>query len=80
MAVARRTYKSYCDLMSSPRWLNACNAGARPQRLLWSGSESSATKTLAAPLTVITMSERSLEAFAESGEIGEFDARGRRGL
>src|SRR5262249_24821145 len=35
IAVARRTYKAYLGLLSSPRWMRAYNAGARPQRLLW---------------------------------------------
>jgi len=33
IAVAKRTYKAYLDLLSSPRWMRAYNAGARPQRL-----------------------------------------------
>jgi transaldolase len=35
VAVAKRTYKAYLGLLSSPRWMRAYNAGARPQRLLW---------------------------------------------
>ena len=79
LAVARRTYKAYCDLLSSQRWQHALNAGARPQRLLWSNSEISADKTsdrlnienLAAPFTIITMSESFLKTFAKSGKIGK---------
>ena len=31
--IAKRTYKAYRDLLDSPRWQRAYNAGARPQRL-----------------------------------------------
>jgi len=78
ITVARRTYKAYLDLLSSPRWQRACNEGAVPQRLLWA---STGTKdpnaadtlyitTLAAPLTVNTMPEATLMAFADHGEVG----------
>ena len=30
----KRSYKAYLDVLSSPRWMRACNVGARPQRLL----------------------------------------------
>jgi transaldolase len=78
VALARRTYKAYCELLSLPRWQHVHNAGARPQRLLWAATEISDAKTadglcinaLAAFLTVITMSEGALKNFAGSGEIG----------
>jgi transketolase len=38
IAVAKRTYKAYRDLLTSPRWMCAYNAGARPQRLLWAST------------------------------------------
>jgi transaldolase len=38
IAVAKRAYKAYLDLLSSPRWMRAYNAGARPQRLLWAST------------------------------------------
>src|SRR5262249_35931093 len=34
IAIAQRTYKAYCELLSSARYQRAMNAGARPQRLL----------------------------------------------
>jgi transaldolase len=40
IAVAKRTYKAYLGLLSSPRWMRAYNAGARPQRLLWASTGS----------------------------------------
>ncbi|MGW8188386.1 MAG: transaldolase family protein [Desulfobacterales bacterium] len=77
VAVARHTYKACCDLLSSSRWQRACNAGARPQRLLWAATETVVPgtpedfyiKALAAPLTVATMSECTLKAVAGGGEI-----------
>jgi transaldolase len=64
--------------MSSPRWERAYNAGARPQRLLWAStgtkdpqaSDVLYVKTLAAPFTVNTMPESTLEALADHGELG----------
>lgn len=77
-AIAKRTYKACRELLSSQRWERAYNAGARPQRLLWAGTENKAPefaedfyiKVLAAPFTVNTMSESTLKAFADRGEIG----------
>jgi transaldolase len=78
IAVAKRTYKAYLDLLSSPRWMRAYNAGARPQRLLWASTgtkdpKASATlyiTALAAPLTVNTMPEGTLKALSEPGGAG----------
>ena len=78
IAVAGRIYIAYLDLLSSPRWERAYNAGARPQRLLWAStgtkdpkaSDTLYIKTLAAPFTVNTMPEGTLKAFADHGEIG----------
>src|SRR5580693_5839441 len=38
IAIAQRIYKAYRSLLDSPRWLRACNAVARPQRLLWAST------------------------------------------
>ena len=38
IAVGKCAYKAYCDLMASPRWQRAFNAGARPQRLLFAST------------------------------------------
>jgi transaldolase len=78
VAVAMRTYKAYRDLLDSPRWQRAFNAGARPQRLLWAStgtkdptaSDVLYVQSLAAPFTVNTMPEGTLLAFAEHGEVG----------
>src|SRR5467141_1635099 len=60
IAVAKRTYKAYRQLLASPRWQRVYNAGARPQRLLWAStgtkdpkaSDILYIKALAAPFTV----------------------------
>ena len=78
IAVAKRTYKAYLDLLSSPRWMRAYNAGARPQRLLWASTgtkdpKASATlyiTALAAPFTVNTMPEGTLKALAAASSGG----------
>jgi len=78
VAIGKRTYKAYCDLIASPRWRRVFNAGARPQRLLFAStgtkdpkaSDVLYIKELAAPLTVNTMPEGTLKAFANHGELG----------
>jgi transaldolase len=78
IAMAGRIFKSYAELLDSPRCQRAFNSGARPQRLLWAStgtkdpkaSDVLYIKALAAPFTVNTMPEGTLKAFAEHGEIG----------
>jgi len=78
IAVAKRTFKAYRDLLSSERWQRVYNFGARPQRLLWAStgtkdpkaSDILYIKALAAPFTVNTMPEATLKAFGEHGETG----------
>jgi len=80
IAIAKRIYKAYSAVLSSPRWLRAYNQGARPQRLLWAstGTKDPAAsdilyvKALAAPFTVNTMPEPTLKALATHDELGEF--------
>lgn len=79
IAIAKRTYKAYRTLLDSSRWQRAYNAGARPQRLLWAStgtkdpkaSDVLYIKALAAPFTVNTMPEATLQALADHGELGE---------
>jgi transaldolase len=79
IAIAKRTYKAYRDLLVSPRWKKAIDTGAQPQRLLWAstGTKDPAAsdilyvKALAAPDTINTIPERTLLAFADHGEVGE---------
>jgi len=78
IAVAKRAYKTYLGLLSSPSWMRAYNAGARPQRLLWAStgtknpnaSDVLYVKALAAPFTVNTVPENTLKALAEHGNVG----------
>jgi transaldolase len=78
IAIAKRTYKAYRTLLSSPRWQRVYNLGARPQRLLWAStgtkdpnaSDILYIKALAAPFTVNTMPEGTLKALAEHSELG----------
>ncbi|HXK01677.1 MAG TPA: transaldolase [Verrucomicrobiae bacterium] len=78
IAIAKRTYKAYRGLLSSPRWQRAFNAGARPQRLLWASTGTKDPKAsdvlyiqaLASPFTVNTMPEGTLKALADHGQVG----------
>src|SRR3989440_1898095 len=77
IAIAKRTYKAYRSLLSSPRWQRVYNLGARPQRLLWAStgtkdpkaSDTLYIKALAAPFTVNTMPEATLNPLSEHGEL-----------
>jgi transaldolase len=79
IAIGKSIYKTYRDLLGSPRWQRAFNSGARPQRLLFAStgtkdpkaSDVLYIKELAAPLTVNTMPEKTLHAFAEHGEVDQ---------
>jgi transaldolase len=77
LATARRTYAAYRVLLESDRWQRLLNEGARPQRLLWASTGTKDPKAsdvlyveaLAAPLTVNTMPEETLHAFADHGTV-----------
>ena len=77
IAIAGRTYKSYCDLLDSSRWRKLAQAGALPQRLLWgsTGTKDPAApdtlyvQALAAPETINTIPEKTLLAFADHGRV-----------
>jgi transaldolase len=78
IAVAQDTYKVYSKLLESTRWRRALNAGARAQRLLFASTGTKDPKasdvlyvqSLVAPLTVNTMPEKTLHAFASHGDVG----------
>jgi transaldolase len=78
IAIGGRIYKAVRALLSSPRWQRVYNAGAWPQRLLWAStgtkdpqaSEILYIKALAAPFTVNTMPEGTLQALAKESELG----------
>ena len=77
IAIAKRTYKAYRDLLASPRWRKLAAAGARPQRLLWAStgtkdpdaSDTLYIEALAAPDTINTIPEKTLHAFADHGQV-----------
>ncbi|MEI6414582.1 MAG: transaldolase, partial [Pseudomonadota bacterium] len=77
IAIAKRTYKAYRELLASKRWQTLAVAGAQPQRLLWASTgtkDASAQDTwyieaLAAPDTINTMPEKTLLAFAAHGSV-----------
>ena len=79
IAIAKRTYKAYRDLLASSRWQRAAGAGAAPQRLLWASTGTKDPKAsdvlyieaLAAPDTINTIPEKTLLAFADHGTLGE---------
>ena len=88
IAIAKRTYKAYRTLIDSPSWQRILNAGARSQRLLWastgtkdpSASDLLYIKALAAPLTINTMPEGTLNALAAHGDVDRHSSRQRRRL
>ena len=77
IAIALRIYRSYRGLLTSPRWSKLAAAGARPQRLLWAStgtkdpnaSDTLYIEALAAPDTINTMPEKTLQAFADHGAL-----------
>ena len=79
IAIAKRAYRAYRELLDSERWQRLANEGARPQRLLWASTGSKDPdapdtlyiEALTSPFTVNTMPEPALLAFADHGEVGE---------
>jgi transaldolase len=79
LAVGLDVYRAYRQVMSSDRVQVLENDGARMQRLLWASTSTkdpAASDTLyvhglAAPFTVNTMPNETLEAFYDHGEVGD---------
>lgn len=79
LAVGLDVYQAYRRLMDSDRMQRLDNYGARPQRLLWASTRTKdpeASDTLyvhglAAPFTINTMPDSTLEAFYDHGEVDE---------
>src|SRR5439155_12785852 len=75
IAIATQTYASYRDLLASERWQRLHDAGADRQRLLFAstGTKDPAAsdvlyvEALAAELTINTMPDPTLLAFADHG-------------
>jgi transaldolase len=78
IAVGKLAYRAYRELLDSSRWLRLANFGARPQRLLFastgtkdpSASDVLYVEAFAAPCTINTMPEATLQAFADHGRVG----------
>lgn len=77
IAIGRSCLRAYYDHVASARVRRAMNAGARPQRLLFASTGTKDPKApdtlyveaLAAPLTVNTIPEATLLAFADHGRV-----------
>jgi len=77
IAISKRTYKAYCDLLSSTRWQKLAASGARTQRLLWASTgtkdpdapDTLYIEALAAPDTVNTIPEKTLLALVDHGKV-----------
>jgi transaldolase len=77
IAVAQRTYRAYRERLASERFYRLANAGARAQRLLWgsTGTKGPAApdtlyvEALAAPFTINTLPDATLNAFADHGRV-----------
>ncbi len=79
LAVGLATYRAYRQLMDSDRVQRVENSGGRTQRLLWASTKTkdpAASDTLyvhglAAPFTINTMPDATLQAFYDHGEVGK---------
>ncbi len=77
IAIMQRTYRAHCELISAKRWKDLEAKGARKQRMLWASTGTKDPKApaglyveaLAAPDTIDTMPEKTLLAFAASGNL-----------
>ena len=88
VAIGRQVYCAYRTLLRSPRWQRLLNAGARPQRLLWTAIKADpaceflTARALAAPFTINVLSPDSLRRFAAGGwlySVGSAAPRGTDG-
>ena len=79
LAVGQDTYRAYRQLQDSDRWQRLAGQGARLQRLLWASTSTKDpdapdtlyVQGLAAPFTVNTMPDSTLEAFGDHGTVDE---------
>lgn len=77
VAIGKRSFKAYCDLLESDRWKKLAAAGAFPQRLLFASTSAKDSRipdtfyvtALAADNTVNTMPEATLLAFGDHGKL-----------
>jgi transaldolase len=79
VAVGKRTYRAYRELLDSDHWQRLANDRARPQRLLFAStgtkdpnaSDVLYIESLAAPDTINTMPDKTLLAFADHGRVSD---------
>lgn len=77
IAVMQETYLVYKEMMASADFQKIMNFGGFPQRLLWASTSTKDpnasdilyVKSLAVPYTVNTIPEKTLNAFADHGEV-----------
>jgi transaldolase len=77
IAIARVTYRAYCELLNTPRWQRLARGGALRQTLLWASTgakdplapDTLYVEALAAPNTIDTIPEQTLRAFADHGRV-----------
>jgi transaldolase len=77
IAIATQTYAAYRELLASERWKRLHDAGATPQRLLFASTGTKDpnapdvlyVEALAAELTINTMPDTTLLAFADHGHV-----------
>jgi transaldolase len=83
IAVSQQSYKAYRDLLDSHRWQRLEGLGARAQRLLFASTSNKDPQAsdvlymgaLAAPNTVNTVPEETLQAFANHGQVDQAMSR-----
>ena len=77
IAVAMLTYRAHCELLTSDRWQQLAEAGAKPQRLLWArtgtrdpaASDTLYGQALIAPETFNSLLVKTLLAVADHGGV-----------
>ena len=76
IACARLAYQEFREMLSTPRWQQLAEAGARPQRLLWAStstkdpaySDIKYVEALIGPETVNTLPPETLAAYRDHGQ------------
>jgi len=85
VANARLAYAAYEEVIASDRWAEVAKAGANPQRPLWAStgvknpdySDTLYVTDLVVAHTVNTMPEKTMDAFADHGEVEGDQVTGR---
>ncbi|HEY3859626.1 MAG TPA: transaldolase [Gammaproteobacteria bacterium] len=77
IAVSQQVYQAYCEVHATARWRKLSSSGAPKQKLLWAStgtkdpqaSDTLYMEALAAPDTISTVPEKTLQAFADHGKL-----------